>query len=190
MPARFLPHVSGALVLAVAVVLTPAADASPNELTVGAMRTPTSRGGATLRAEPRIGSNVLGLVKHGTRFHVAEVRDLWIRVQAEVAASGDKPASTQNGWLRASETVEPYALTGEGRTAGVAGGTGGRTASDVSAAGRGFSEDAEQKMLASQAQLAAAMVLVESRMEGIKPTPEEVSAFAKSGRLGVPGKTR
>jgi hypothetical protein len=185
MPARHL-----ALILGLLLGAATAAHASPNDLTVGALRTPTSKGGAALRAEPRIGAAVLGLVKHGTRFHVAEVRDLWIRVEAEVAAVGDQPAAKQNGWLRASETVEPYALTGEGRTAGVAGGTGSRTPSEVSAAGRGFTGDAEQKLLASQADLAAAMALLDARVEAVKPSPEAVTAFAKEGRLGVPGKTR
>ena len=41
----------------------------------------------------------------------------------------------------------------------------------------------------SDARLAAGLRLVD-QIEAATPTPEEVSAFAKQGRLGFPGKTR
>jgi hypothetical protein len=163
--------------------LAPTAQASPNDVTVGALRTPTERKGAPLRAEPAMGARVLGNVAHGTRFHVAEVQGKWIRVNAPVTGG-----ASQSGWLKAADTVEPFALTGSGRE--ISTGTGPRNAGgDVSAAARGFGPSIEKDAMASDAQLRAAMSLVDA-VEAAKPTPEEISIFSKQGRLGIPGKIR
>lgn len=177
---RLVPRLlAGAALLAL--LGTPLALAGPADVGVGALRTPVNRAGAVLRAEPRLSSDVLGNVAHGTRLMVEQVDGAWMRVTTKV---GD---ATRTGWLRKSDTVEPFALTGEGRTVGSLGAAGGRGA--VSAAARGFSEEIEQGMRVSRADLEAAYALVES-VEAAKPSPDEVQAFTREGRLGFPGRTR
>src|SRR5688572_16248580 len=50
------------------------AHADPQNLTVSTVRTPVSRQGTSLRAQPKIGAEVLGNVPHGTRFAVEEIQ--------------------------------------------------------------------------------------------------------------------
>jgi hypothetical protein len=164
--------------------LAPDAHAGAADVAPGSLRTPTSRVGAVLREEGRMGSKVLGNVPHGTRLMVQEVQGKWIRVTTPLAGT------STTGWLKADDTVEPYALTGAGRSATVGTGTGPRDAAgDVSAAARGFGPGIEAQAALSDARLRAGLALVD-RIEAVKPTPEEVSAFSKQGRLGIPGKTR
>lgn len=169
----------------VGLTLAGRADADPNNLSVGAVRTPTSKQGTSLRAAPNIGADILGNLPHGTRFAIQELKGVWIRVTAEATdAAGAK--SQKTGWVKAGDTIDPYALTGAGRL-GDASAAGG--AVSAAAAGRGFDEETVKALAASQAQLAAALTLVD-RLEQIKPSPHEVQTFAEQGRLGFPGRTR
>jgi hypothetical protein len=169
------------------------ADADPDTVAVGAVRTPVNRAGTSLRANPKIGAEVLGNLPHGTRFSVEELQGAWIRVSAEtVDAAGAKARKT--GWIKKADTIDPYALTGAGRS-GVATGPVASTGVavgrgfDPAAAGRGFSGDTETGLKQSDQKLAAAYPQVD-RLEEAKPSPHEVSTFAAQGRLGFPGRTR
>lgn len=176
------------LTLAVVALLSLAglAHAAPQDVQVGALRAPLSRGGVALKEEARMASKALGNVAYGTRMHVEAVDGLWIRVTAKVA-----DGTSKTGWMRSADTVEPYALTGAGRTGAVGEGTGPRVSgSEVSAAARGFGPTIEEQMALGDAQMAAALAVVTAQVEGVKPTPEAVSAFAKQGRLGRPGRVR
>lgn len=178
------------LCLAVACAAAGTAHADPQQVAVGALRTPAQRTGAGLRGEPRMGAAIVAKVEHGTRLVVEAVAGSesvrWIRVRV-AQAQGE----ARVGWLRASETVEPHALTGAGSTLGVQGVTGARVdAREQSAAARGFGPGIEARAAASDAQLKAALAVVDARVEGVKPTPEQVAAFARQGRLGLPGVTR
>ncbi len=160
--------------------------AAPADVQVGALRAPLSRGGVALKEEPRMASKALGHVAHGTRMHVEALDGLWIRVTVALT-----DGTSKTGWLRSGDTVEPYALTGTGRTGAVSTETGPRASgSEVSAAGRGFSPEIEEQMAVGDAQMRAALAVVTAQVEGVKPTPEAVAAFAKQGRLGIPGKVR
>jgi hypothetical protein len=164
------------------------ADADPAALTVGTVRTPVSRQGVSLRANPKVGGEVLGILPHGTRFAVEEIQGAWIRVSAEtVDAAGAKARKT--GWIKANDTVDPYALTGTGRAGAVAAGTGAVSSTTAAAAGRGFGPDTEDGLRQSDAQIAAAYPAVD-RLEAAKPTEGAVHVFAQQGRLGMPGRTR
>lgn len=175
---------AGLLACAALASFAPAALAGAADVGVGALRTPTNRAGALLREEARMGAKVLGNVPHGTRLSVQAVEGKWIRVTTPLAGVATA------GWVKADDTVEPYALTGAGRSATVGTGTGPRqAASDVSAAARGFGPNIEAQAALSDARLRAGLALVDA-IEAAKPTPEEISAFAKQGRLGMPGKTR
>jgi hypothetical protein len=174
-------------------VLASRAHADPAALTVGTVRTPVNRQGVSLRANPRIGADVLGNLPHGTRFSVEEIQGAWIRVSAEtVDAAGAK--SRKTGWIKAADTVDPYALTGSGR-AGVASASTAMAAqsrgfaTDTGAAGRGFTKDTEDGFMQSDAAVRAAYALVD-RVEEAKPSQTEVQTFAQQGRLGFPGRTR
>lgn len=173
---------AAALAVAWAFGLAPAASAAPSDVAVGAVRAPLQRAGAPLRGEPLMGAKVLGNVPHGTRLTVEKVQDGWLRVTTKVA-----DGTTVTGWVRAGETVEPYALTGSGRTAGAAGV---RSQGEQSAAGRGFTEQIEQQYAVSQAALRAAYQLLDTRVEPVKPSPSEVREWSEQGRLGFPGRTR
>lgn len=159
-----------------------AAHAAPADVTAGALRTPVQRTGTSLRAEPKMGGAVLGNVAHGTRLMVEQVQNGWLKVTTKVA-----DGTSQTGWVRAVETVEPYALTGAGRTVGA---PGVRASGETSAAGRGFTEDIEKQYAVSQSALQAAYQLLDSKVEAVKPSPSEIGVFAKDGRLGFPGRTR
>lgn len=166
------------------------AHADPQQVAVGALRTPAQRTGAGLRAEPRMGAAIVAKVDHGTRLVVEAVSGSdtvrWIRVRVALAEGQGRV-----GWLRASETVEPHALTGAGRTVGVQGLAGARVdAREQSAAARGWGPGIEARAAASDGQLRQALAVVDARVEGVKPTPEQVAAFSREGRLGTPGVTR
>lgn len=157
-----------------------AALAGPADVAAGALRTPVNKAGAVLRAEPRLSAEVLGNVAHGTRLMVEQVDGAWMRVTTKVGEA------SKTGWLRKADTVEPFALTGEGRTVGS---LGVRSAGAVSAAARGFSDEIEKGMRVSRSDLNAAYALLDV-VEQQQPSPAEVQLFAKEGRLGFPGRTR
>jgi hypothetical protein len=170
------------------IALAESAYADPAAVTVGDVRAPINRQGATLRATPKMGAEILGNLPHGSRFLVEETRDVngipWVRVSGETTdAAGAKARKT--GWLRSADTVDPYALTGPGRL-GTSTAAGGSTAA---AAGRGFGPRTEEGLIQSDAKIAAAMPQVD-RLESVKPSPHAVQTFAQQGRLGFPGRTR
>ena len=86
--------------------LLPKAHANPADVTVGMLRSPVNRAGAPLRAEPKMGANILGQVPHAARLTVQSVENGWLKVTTEVSAA-DGRKSTQTGWVRAVETVQP-----------------------------------------------------------------------------------
>lgn len=161
------------------------AQANPADVTAGMLRTPLNRAGAPLRAEPKMGATILGQVPHAARLTVQSVENGWLKVTTEVTGAEGKKSS-QTGWLRSVETVQPYALTG-GSAAGAARGV--ASAENAAAAGRGFSEGSEKDLMTSDAAIAAAMPLVD-KLEETVPNPHDVVKFANEGRLGMPGRTR
>lgn len=165
-----------------ALTLSGAALADPADVQVGALRTPLNRGGVALKSEPKMTAAVLGNIEHGTRLRALEVKGVWMRVNAKIADGAET-----SGWVRSADTVEPYALTGGGS---VGTSTGPRGAAQASAAGRGFSPSIEEQLALSDGALRAGYALLDSVVEAVKPSPEQVATFAKEGRLGIPGQTR
>jgi hypothetical protein len=188
-------HLRAAAVLAVLFGCVAArAQADPDNVTAGMLRTPTSNSGAPLRAERKMSADSLGHIAHGTRLTVEVVDGAWLRVSTEVTqADGTKARKT--GWIKSADTVQPFALTGAGREGAVTGGSvvaapsRGFSEVQVGAAGRGFDEKTVQALAQSNAKIAASLPQVD-RLEDAKPTPAEVTTFAKEGRLGFPGRTR
>lgn len=172
-----------ALTALAALAAAPRAHANPAEVTVGMLRSPVNRAGAPLRAEPKMGGKILGQVPHGARLTVKAVESGWLQVTTDVTGADGKSGS-QTGWLRAVETVQPYALTsGVGAARGVA------DAQSAAGAARGFGPQSEEDLAATDADIRAALPLVD-RVEQAVPSPAAVATFAKQGRLGMPGRTR
>jgi hypothetical protein len=156
--------------LALALLLGSVAPLARAELTVGATRTAQPREGLVLREEPRGLSKKLRVVAYGTQVKVVEVKDLW----AKVDAPGGGP-----GWARASELVEPSALTGAAAYRGTL------SSADVTAAGRQFDARTERTYRTMDPKVDPAYPIVD-QIEKQKPTEAEVEAFIAEGKLGGP----
>jgi hypothetical protein len=156
--------------------------AAPGDVAVGDVRAVLPRAGAPIREQPRTLSRATTTLAHGTRVQVVERRGAWIRV----AAPGGDPA--EGGWLRASQTVEPFALTQGGqrgsihRTAGA-----GPSEEDIQAAGRQFDQGTEDTYRQSHPDIERAFPLVDG-IETSTPPENRVIEFIRAGRLGRPGR--
>ena len=84
-PRIFAVALTGLFALAGLRALALPAHAGAADVTVGALRAPTSKAGAALRAEARMSAKVLGNVPHGTRLMVEAVDGKWIRTTAKLA---------------------------------------------------------------------------------------------------------
>ena len=167
------------LALAVAVIGVGWADVAPGDL-----RSVQAKAGSALRRDPAGLAPIVATLPYGARAQVNQVQGAWARV-----------TTTQGeGWMRAADLVEPTVLTGGGAFgprpggagaggAGGAGGAAGFTATEVSAAGRQFDEATEGGYRAANPNLQAAFAQVDV-VERKKPTPAEVEAFVRAGRLG------
>lgn len=139
------------------------------DVNVGDVRSAQPRDGAVLRETPKVLAKVVTRLPYGTRVTVTEVAGVFARVRADDGVEG---------WVRASEVVEPAALTGGG-AAGPA------SSADVSAAGRQFDESTQAEFRASSAALEAAYAQVDAiERATLKPGDAGVLAFVAAGRLG------
>jgi hypothetical protein len=151
------------------------------EVTPGEMRSVQSKAGAALRRDPSGLGAVVATMPYGARAEILQVQGAWARVRT---TSGE-------GWMRAADLVEPATLTGGGAFgprpggAGAAPATGaaGVSATEVSAAGRQFDEAVEGGYRAANPNLQAAFAQLDG-IERTKPTPAEIEAFIRAGRLG------
>ena len=174
----WIPFLSAGLVI-VGIALT--ALSAPEEVGVGAIRAVLPRAGAPIRQQPRALSRATASLAHGTKVRVVERRGAWIRV-TQVSGGG------KGGWLRASQTVEPFALTQggqRGRINQVAGAS--MSAGDIQAAGRQFDPDTESSYRTTHPDLDRFFPQVDG-IEESAPSLDEVLEFIRAGRLGRPGR--
>jgi len=155
------------------------ADAAPEGVAVGSIRAVLAKAGTVLRESPSALAPAADTLPHGTRVRVVEVKGAWIRV-ARVATPQEG-----GGWLRAGQTVEPFALTQEGRTGPVDVRQARPTDTAISAAGRQFDAGTEASYRGTHPDLERFYPLVD-RIEATKPDPETVRRFLLEGRLGRP----
>ncbi|MFV1959814.1 MAG: hypothetical protein ACC662_10425, partial [Planctomycetota bacterium] len=152
--------------------------ADPQGVRVGDIRSALARNGTALRERPTVLSRAVATLAHGTRLRVDVKQGAWIRAST-LPASG---VPAQSGWLRANQTVEPFALTGAGRRGPVGGAGAAVTQRDLSAAGRQFDVETEKSYRTKHADLARAFLLVD-RIEAATPDPEAVERVLAEGRL-------
>lgn len=177
---------SGAVALGLFLALAqPAAEADPSKTQVGAQRAVFAKSGTRLSEKASMLSKAVKTLPYGTRVRVDAVQGGYLQVTEFV--NGQAGAT---GWVKASQTVEPFALTGGGQTARrtTSRGTGRITQREIAAAGRQFDESVEGKhKQASSAAIRAAYARLDNLVEAIKPTLVELRAFVKEGRLGRAG---
>ena len=169
-----------------------AVQADPADIAVGSQRAVTARAGTRLLSTPSPRGTQVKLLPHGTRVRVDEVRGRYIRV---IEFTGETSGAT--GWLKATSTVAPYALTQGGQRGAISGGRAtaratrdgaGITRRDASAAARQFSEKTEEgHKSVSNAAIRRAYQLLDTILEVKKPTIERVETFISEGHLGRPG---
>jgi len=136
---------------------------------VGDVRSAQPRDGAVVRETAKVLGKVVTRLPYGTRVTVVEVSGMFARVRADDGVEG---------WVKASEVVEPAALTGGG-AAGPA------SAADVSAAGRQFDEGTQAEFRASSAAIDAAYAKVDAvERATLRPGDAGVLEFIAAGRLG------
>lgn len=152
--------------------------AAPEDVAAGDIRAVLSKAGAPVRERPSALARATATLPHATRVRIAEVRGDWIRV-TPLGPAAEPP---QAGWLRANQTVQPFALTQAGRGGPVAV-RDTPTQTDISAAGRQFDDATESAYRATRADLEAQYPVVD-RIEAAKPDPETVRQFILDGRLG------
>jgi len=180
-----MSHPSRILLLVVATLATAAlwghAVAAPEDVAAGDIRAILTRTGAPVRERPHALARATATLPHATRVRVAEVRGAWIRI----APVGPATEASQSGWLRAGQTVEPFALTQAGRGGPVAVRDAQTSGTDLSAAGRQFDDATEQAYRATRAELESQYPTVD-RIEASTPDFEAVRQFILEGRLGRP----
>lgn len=155
-----------ALVLALA-----AGGVAVGEVQVGQIRSAQSRDGAVVRKVAKPLAEMVTRLPYGTRVTVVEVEGTFARVRTDDGI---------DGWVKASELVEPAVLTGGG-----AAGPAATTQADLLAAGRQFDESTQGDFAASSADVAAAYARVDAlERQSFKPGDAGVAAFIGAGRLG------
>lgn len=173
----------GALALLAALLATTIVGAAPEDVEVGDLRAVLPRAGAPIREQPRTLSRATATLAHGARVQVMERRGAWIRVAAPGGAD-----EASGGWLRASQTVEPFALTQGGQRGAITRTAGsGPSQQDIQAAGRQFDRGTEDTYRSENPDLAPFYPQVDE-IEEAKPTEEQVRRFIRAGRLGRPGR--
>lgn len=176
--------VAGCAVLALLLVDLGAA---PEDAAVGDIRATFARKGTRLRERPSALGRASRTLPYGQKVRVTERRGVWIRVSLVGAPAGDTQQGERTGWVRASDTVQPFALT-QGGQAGPrprASRGGPVSQADIQAAGRQFDPGTEKRYRAANPNLEAYFPLVDAIEDG-GPTPEAVDAFIRAGRLGRP----
>jgi predicted ATPase len=156
--------------------------ADPADIETGDERATFNRQGTPLVEKPRPLSKLVKRLPYGSKLRVEEVSGRWIRV-TEI----DVESEAKAGWVKASETVDPFALTQGGQFRRSSTGTGEVSRRDAAAAARQFSPTTEAAhRQASTAQIRAAYQLLDEVLEATKPTLEEIMKFVGEGRLGRP----
>ena len=154
--------IAGALVLAVSGLVLA-------DVNIGDVRSAQPRDGAALRKAGRPLAEVVKLLPYGTRVTVVEVSGAFAHVRTDDGA---------DGWVKASDIVQPSTLTGGG-AAGPA------SQADVLAAGRQFDDATQSDFAASGADIQAAYAQVDAiERATLNPGDAAVSAFIGEGRLG------
>ena len=139
------------------------------DVNVGDVRSAEPRDGVAVRETAKVLAKVVTRLPYGTRVTVVEVAGMFARVRTDDGVEG---------WVKASEVVEPAALTGGGATGPAA-------QADVFAAGRQFDESTQAEFRASSAALEAAYAQVDAvERATLKPGDAGVLAFIGAGRLG------
>lgn len=179
------------LVLALGLALGASVDsasADPVKTAVGAQRAVFAKSGTQLKTAANALSKTVKSLPYGTRVKVEQVQGGWLRV-----TEYDGSTAGAQGWLRANQTVEPFALTHGGQFGKRSStrGSGRVTQREVAAAGRQFDETSEKAHRgSSRAALRAAYQKLDNMVEAVKPTLSEIRAFIAEGRLGRTGPRR
>ncbi len=164
------------------------ASADPVKTAVGAQRAVFAKSGTQLKASASALAKTVKTLPYGTRVKVEQVQSGWLRV-----TEYDGSTAGAQGWLRANQTVAPFALTHGGqfgkRT--TTRGSGRVTQREVAAAGRQFDESSEKAHRgASRQALRVAYQKLDDIVEAVKPTLAEIREFIAKGRLGRAGPRR
>ncbi len=159
--------------------------AAPEEAAVGDIRATLAKDGTPLRERPTPLSHPVDVLAYGTKVRIQSRRGAWV----EVATLPTAGTMAKTGWLRATQTVEPFALTEGGQRGPIAEQSGGPTQNDLQAAGRQFDPATENSYREAHPDLRPYFGLVDE-VEHSAPSPDEVDAFVLEGRLGRPGRTR
>ena len=185
---RRLRQISLALaLLALSGLALSPASADPGDLAPGSQRAVLAKAGTRLLETPSPRGKQVKLLPHGTRVRVDEVRGRWIKVTEFTGQTAGA-----SGWLKATSTVQPYALTQGGQSGRQVARATRRGAAisrrDASAAARQFSPKTEEgHRSASSAAIRRAYQLLDSVLEVRKPAVERVEQFIAEGNLGRPG---
>ena len=188
------------LALLAAVAAADPAVAKPEDAQVGHVRAAFARQGTPILDAPTpLKAKVVATLPYGSRFRIVEKRGGWFRVQA----LGGQSAT---GWLRASQTVSPYTMSGAGRLGAQPsdnanatnrarprglGTARSRTAravrgfdrAETAAAARGFNSEHVAALGQSRADLRRGLNLLD-QVIGKKPASQAVRHFQTSGGLG------
>ena len=153
----------------------------PRDVDVGDKRATFNKKGTRLVSKPKPMAKLVKLLPYGTALEVTGKKGRYIEV---TATDGEE---TLAGWMKASSTVEPFALTQGGQFTQQSTGTGQVSRRDAAAAARQFSPTTEAAhRQASAAEIRNAYRLLDSMLEVTKPTFEETVKFVRFGRLGRP----
>lgn len=157
--------------------------AAPGDVAVGDIRAALAKSGTRLRETPKALGRSVRTLAYGQQLRVEETRGSWIRVSMVGGVTGEAP---RTGWVRAKETVQPFALTQGGQGgAKVGGAASGVSQADVNAAGRQFDRGTEASYRRAHPNLQSVYPLVD-KIEANEPTPDAIDAFIRAGRLGRP----
>ena len=125
---------------------------------------------ASLYAKPSATAKFLGRVPYGTKLTVLEAKNDWAQVKAE--------GRGLTGWVRTQAyTSKPLDLKAGGQTSGV-------STTEVSLAGRGFTEEVEGEYKKSHPNLDFAAL---DRMEEQEIPEAELDDFLRDGGLAPDG---
>ncbi len=125
---------------------------------------------ASLYEKPSVISKFLGKIPYGTRLTIISTQAGWVQVQSD---------SLGKGWLRdQTVTTKKLAMQSGGETSGV-------SDTEVSLAGRGFSEEIEKDYKTKNPKLDYADV---DKMETMGVDDTELASFLVDGGVSAGGK--
>ena len=173
--------------LAASVSRTAVADPA-TAVTAGAVRAVFAKDGTPLRSTAMPLARPVQVLPYGARVTVLEVRRDWARVRT---MSGQQA----EGWVLKSQTVAPYALSGDGRLGrsgadnSVARPVGGLATEEQAAVSRGLGPEQETLHKQQRQDLASSYAALDA-LQNDTPTPTQIESFVQEGGLSRPAPAR